>query len=51
MMLFVNKMKKQPLAIDKWDNIIWSLMVEKGIVHKDESITLVFYNKTEIKIA
>ena len=49
MSLFIRTLKKQPLILDKWDDTIWTVMVEKGIVHRDGSINFVFYNGTEIK--
>ena len=50
-LVFINTLIKQPLVLDEWDDTIWSVMVEKGIVHKDGSITFVFYNGTEIEIS
>ena len=48
MALFIRTLKKQPMVLDKWDDTIWTVMVEKGIVHRDGRITFVFYNGTEI---
>lgn len=50
MSLFIRTLKKNPLVLDKWDDTIWTVMVEKGIVHRDGHITFVFYNGTEITI-
>jgi DNA invertase Pin-like site-specific DNA recombinase len=47
---FIRTLKKQPEVLDTWDDTIWTLMVEKGIVHRDGSITFVFYNGTEITV-
>lgn len=49
-LLFIRTLKKNPLVLDKWDDTIWTVMVEKGIVYRDGSITFVFYNGTEITI-
>lgn len=49
-LVFNNTLKKQPLVLEEWDDTIWSVMVEKGIVHRDGSITFVFYNGIEIKV-
>lgn len=49
MEVFIENLKKQPLVVDEWDKTLWALMIEKAIVHQDESITFVFYNGTEIK--
>ncbi len=46
--LFTRTLKKQPVVLDKWDDTIWTVMVEKGIVQRDGKITFVFYNGTEI---
>ena len=50
MSLFIRTLKKQPDILEEWDDTIWTMMVEKAIVHKDGSITFVFYNGTEIKV-
>jgi uncharacterized protein (DUF3084 family) len=50
MSLFIRTLKKNPLVLDKWDDTIWTVMVEKGIVHRDGHITFVFYNGTEIEV-
>jgi site-specific DNA recombinase len=50
MQLYIDNLIKQPLILNEWDDTIWHTMVEKGIVHKDESITFVFYNGTEIDV-
>ncbi len=50
MALFIRTLKKQPEVLDAWDDTIWTVMVEKAIVHKDGQITFVFFNGTEIKV-
>lgn len=50
MALFIRTLKKQPVVLDKWDDTIWTVMVERGIVHRDGRITFVFYNATEITV-
>lgn len=50
MALFIRTLKKQPDRMEAWDDTIWTVMVEKAIVHKDNSITFHFYNGTEIKV-
>lgn len=37
-------------ASDKWNDTIWTVMVEKAIVHRTGEITFVFKNGTEVKI-
>ncbi len=50
MSLFIRTLKTNPQALDNWDVTIWTVMVEKGVVHKDKSITFVFNNGAEIKV-
>lgn len=50
MALFIRTLKKQPVVLDSWDDAIWTVMVEKGVVHRDGRITFVFYNGTEITV-
>lgn len=40
----------QPLLLDEWNDTIWTVMVEKAVIHRDGQITFVFYNGTEIKV-
>lgn len=47
---FIRTLKSQPEQIDSWNDTIWILMVEKAVVHRDGSITFVFYNGKEIKV-
>ena len=50
MSLFIRTLKKNPQVLDNWDDTIWTVMVEKGIVHQDGSIKFVFYNVTVIEV-
>ena len=50
MSLFVRTLKKQPDVLEEWDDTIWTMMVEKAIVHRDSSITFVFYNGNQITV-
>ena len=34
----------------EWDDTIWTVMVEKAIVHRDDRITFIFKNGMEIKV-
>ena len=49
MALFTRTLKKQPEVLHNWNNTIWTVMVEKTIVHRDGSITFRFYSGAEIK--
>ena len=46
--LFIRTLKKQPEVMDAWDDTIWTVMVEKAVVHNDGSITFVFCNGAEV---
>ena len=48
--LFIRTLKKQPLVLEEWDDTIWTVMVEKAIVHRNGEITFIFYNGTEIRV-
>lgn len=48
MEVFIENLKKQPLVVDTWYEVLWALMIEKAIVNRDSSIKFIFYNGTEI---
>ena len=50
MALFIRTLKKQPEVMTDWDDTIWTVMVEKAVVHKSGTITFVFYNGAEITV-
>lgn len=50
MALYIRTLKKQPVVLREWSDTIWTVMVEKAIVHRDGAITFVFKNGTEIKV-
>ena len=50
MALFIRTLKKQPDRMENWDDTIWTVMVEKAIVHKDWSMTFIFYNGGKINV-
>jgi hypothetical protein len=50
MALFIRTLKKQPDRIDTWNDTIWTVMVEKAIVHMGGSITFMFYNGKSMNI-
>ena len=50
MSLFIRTLKKQPDILEEWDDTIWTMMVEKAIVHRERSITFVFYNGKQITV-
>ena len=50
MALFIRTLKSQAEILDQWDDSIWTMMVEKAIVHRDGIITFVFYNGGEVTV-
>ena len=48
--LYIRTLKKSPQVLSEWSDTLWTVMVEKGIVHRDGSITFVFYNGNEITV-
>ena len=50
MALFIRTLKKQPEVLDAWSDTIWTVMVEKVLVHKHGGLTFQFYNGSEIRI-
>ena len=50
MSLFIRTLKKNPQLLDKWNDTIWTVMVVKGIIHRDGHITFVFQNGSEIEV-
>ena len=50
MSLFIRTLKKNPQVLNNWDDTIWTVMVERGIVYRNGSVKFVFYNGTEIEV-
>ena len=48
--LHIRTLKKSKQVLTEWDDTVWTVMVEKAIVHKDKSITFVFYNGNKIRV-
>ena len=42
--------EKAATVLTEWNDTIWSVMIGKAIVHRDKSITFVFYNGSEVKV-
>lgn len=47
---FLNEVKSSKKFITDWSDEIWMLMVEKAIVHKDGTITFIFFNGKEVRV-
>jgi len=43
-------LKNQSMLVDRWDDSLWNLMIEKAVVGKDGSIRFVFNNGMEIRV-
>lgn len=50
MALYIRTLKKQPTVLSEWNDTLWTVMVEKAIVHKNGEITFVFYNGTKVRV-
>lgn len=50
MALFIHTLKRQPEVLDAWNDTIWTVMIEKAIIHRNGKITFVFVNGREIKV-
>ena len=50
MALYIRTLKKQPTVLSEWNDTIWTVMVEKAIVHRNGEITFVFYNGTKVRV-
>lgn len=48
--LYIRTLKKQPTVLSEWNDTLWTVMVEKAIVHRNSEITFVFYNGTKVKV-
>ena len=47
---FIEQVEKAPAALEGWDSQIWSLLLEKGTVNRDGTITFEFKNGIEIRV-
>ena len=50
MALYIRTLKKQPIVLSEWNDTIWTVMVEKAIVHRNSEINFVFYNGTKVRV-
>ena len=50
MALYIRTLKIQPIVLSEWNDTIWTVMVEKAIVHRNSEITFVFYNGTKVRV-
>ena len=50
MSAFIDQLEKAPTSLAEWDNQVWSLLLEKGKVNRDGSVTFRFRNGKEITV-
>lgn len=50
MALYIRNLKKQPTVLSEWNDTLWTVMVEKAIVHRNGEIKFMFYNGTEVRV-
>ncbi len=48
--LYIRTLRKSPQVLTEWNDTLWTVLVEKAIVHRDKTITFVFYNGNEVRI-
>ena len=50
MSLHIRTLKRSRQVLTEWDDTVWTVMVEKAIIHRDKSITFVFYNSSKVRV-
>lgn len=50
MALYIRTLKKQPTVLSEWNDTLWTVMIEKAIVHRNGEITFEFYNGTKVRV-
>ncbi len=50
MLLHIRTLKRIRQVLTEWDDTVWTVMVEKAIIHRDKSITFAFYNGSEVRV-
>ncbi len=48
--LHIRNLNKSKKVLTEWDDTVWTVMVEKAIVHKDKSISFIFYNGSKVRV-
>ena len=46
--MHINLLKNSKRVLTEWDSTVWTVMVEKAVVHRNGSITFHFYNGQNI---
>ncbi len=50
MSTFTRTLRKNPQVLEEWDDTIWTVMVDKGIVGTNGGIRFLFNNGAEIEV-
>lgn len=50
MALYIRNLRKQPTVLREWNDTIWTVMVERAVVHRNGEVTFVFKNGAEMRI-
>ena len=48
--LHIRNLKKSKKVLTEWDDTVWTVMVEKAIIHKVKTITFIFYNGSLVRV-
>ncbi len=48
--LHIRTLKNSKQILTEWDDTVWTVMVEKAIIHKDKTITFIFYNGSLVRV-
>ena len=48
--VFIDALRNQPLVLDTWDEQVWNLLVERGVVGSDESMSFEFKDGSRIRM-
>ena len=44
----IQAIREKPLVLSEWDNMLWVVMIDHCIIHRDKTVTFVFRDGTEI---
>ena len=48
--MHINLLKNSKRVLTEWDSTVWTVMVEKAVVHRNGSLTFHFYNGQNITV-
>jgi hypothetical protein len=47
---FISNLIKTDDKLQDWNENVWLMLVKRAVVHRDDSITFIFYNGDETKL-